>query len=93
MMTTKTLENNNTPPKLSKILKSKNRMSKTKKSNKVWLVHPKDNNRKTLQSSFIRARTTMSPNLRTLKSLELLARVLSEKFSKSNIIRLAKFML
>jgi len=93
MMTTKTLENSNTPPKLSKILKSKNRMWKTKKSNKVWLVHPKDNSRKTLQSSFIRARTTMSPNLRTLKSLELLARVLSEKFSKSNIIRLAKFML
>jgi len=77
------------------MLKSKMRM-KTKYS-KVWQVHHKhhrDNKTKyrILQSSSIRARTTMSLNLRTLKSLELLARELSEKFFKSNIIRLAKFM-
>lgn len=92
MKTTKTLEINSTLPKLIKILKSKNRMRTTKKSSKVWQVHHRDNKLKTLQSSFIRVRTTRSPNLRTLKSSELLARVLSEKFSRSNIIILRKFM-
>ena len=63
------LENYNIPRQLIKMLKSKNKMKKTKRFNKVWLLEAvvKDNKLKTLQRLFIRVKTRL-PNLRTLKS-------------------------